>query len=104
MVKDSKENVKEQHFPEKYRKKLQTLAEGFMDTIDQLDTEEIKKRILTAEGNIYEIEYEKDNNEKFLKIKEEMQLISKPFAEAKTVETAKIKYCVYILTEKGVRI
>ena len=95
---------KDQHFPEKYRKKLQNFAEGFIDTVDQLDTEEIKKRILTAESNIYEIEYEKDNNQKIVQLKDELKNIMKPFSEAKGMETAKIKYCLFTLQSRGVNI
>ena len=104
----SKEVEKEQEvpgiFPQKYLKKLNNLSPEFIETIDGLDTEEIKKRIVSSENNIYEIEKEKDNNSEILRLKEELKLINGPFAEAKGLETAKIKYCLFTLSNRGVKI
>lgn len=96
--------MKENIFPEKYLKKLNSLATGYTDTIDGADTEEIKKKILSAENNIFEIDNEKDNNDKLKDLKAEIKKINGPFQEAKSLETAKIKYCLHILTNRGVNI
>jgi len=96
--------MKDKHFPEKYKKKLDNFAQGYMDNVDSSDTEEIKKLILSSERNLYEIEYEKDNNPKILKMKEDLKAEMSPFTEAKHTETAKIKYCLFTLEGRGVRI
>ena len=90
-------------FPKKYMTKLQNLATGFTDSMDAADTEEIKQRILTCENNLYEIETEKDTNPKYLDAKAKLKEITAPYGEAKGVETAKIKYCVWILNNRNVK-
>jgi hypothetical protein len=96
--------MKDKHFPEKYLKKLNELAAGYTDTVEGADTEEIKKFILSSERNLYEIENERDANEKLAKMKEDLKEATAPFAEAKGIETAKIKYCLFMLESRGVRI
>lgn len=96
--------MKEKHFPEKFKKKLDTFAEGFVENVEGANTDEIKKFILSSERNIYEIEYEKDNNEKLLKLKEDLKEATAPYSEAKSTETAKIKFCLFSLESRGVKI
>lgn len=96
--------MKDKHFPEKYLKKLNEYATGYTDTVEGADTEEIKKFILSSERNLYEIENERDANEKITKMKEDLKEATAPFAEAKSTETAKIKYCLFMLESRGVRI
>jgi hypothetical protein len=91
-------------FPQKYLKKLNEFAHGYVESAESATTEEIKKFILSSEQNIYEIENEKDNNANILKMKEDLKQATAPFTEAKTTETAKIKYCLYVLDGRGVRI
>lgn len=96
--------MKDKQFPEKHLKKLNEFAPGYVDTVGAADTEEIKKFILSSERNVYEIENEKDANEKIAKMKEELKEATAPFAEAKATEMAKIKLCLYTLSERGVRL
>lgn len=91
-------------FPKKYMKKLDMFAEGYVETVEGANTDEIKKFILSSEQNIYEIEYEKENNPEIIKMKEELKQVAGPFAEAKSTEMAKIKYCLYTLEGRGVKI
>lgn len=94
----------EVQFPQKYSKKLTQLAQGYMETVDGASTDEVKKFILTAERNLYEIEHEKENNPTLVKMKEDLKNEIAPFTESRGLETAKIKYCVYALTERGVKL
>lgn len=96
--------MKEASFPEKYMKKLNTLAQGFTDAVDTADVDEIKKKLLTAEKNVYEIENEKEANLKLSELKEKMKEITAPYRDARAVETAKVKYCVFSLQQRGVKI
>lgn len=91
-------------FPKKYLSKLKDFAPDHAEKIDQSDTNEIKKFILTSERNLYEIEIEKDNNEKLQQMKDELKEAMGPFTEAKSTETAKIKYCLFVLENRGVKI
>ncbi len=94
----------DKQFPNKYLTKLNNLAEGFVETAQAADTEELKKIILTSERNIYEIEYERDNNASIIKMKEELKEATAPFNEARGVETAKVKFALWTLENRGIQI
>lgn len=96
--------MKDKHFPEKFKKKLDMFADGFMANVEGANTDEIKKLILSSERNIYEIEYEKDNNEKLLKLKEELKESVAPYSEAKATENAKIKWCLFTLENRNIKL
>jgi hypothetical protein len=91
-------------FPKKYMKKLDDFAEGYVATAESANTEELKKFILLSEQSIYEIEHEIENNANLLKQKEELKNDMAPFTEAKQTEMAKIKFCLFTLESRGVRI
>lgn len=97
----AKEDVK---FPSKYMKKLDTFAPEYAETVDGAQTDEIKKFILSSENNIYDIEHEKENNAALLKLKEDLKEASAPYSEAKTTEMAKIKYCLWTLASRNVKL
>ena len=50
-------------FPSKYMKKIADLPD-FVDGINSMDTEQIKKKILECEGHLYEVDQAKQNDEK----------------------------------------
>ena len=91
-------------FPQKYKKKLNEFAQGYEESAEAATTDDIKKLILTAEQNIFEIEHEMDNNASLLKLKEDLKKDMAPFSEAKATEMAKIKFCLWVLDERGVKI
>jgi len=86
-------------FPDKFLKKL---PEGFADNMAAADTEELKSKILESERHIYEIDHERENNEELTRARENLKNISQPFRDAKATETAKIKYCLHVLQDRGV--
>jgi hypothetical protein len=96
--------MSEKQFPSKFKKKLETYAQGYSETVDSASTDEIKKFILTSERNIYEIENEKENNPKLVKMKEDLKSELAPFTEARGTEMAKIRYCLWTLENRGIRI
>lgn len=93
--------VQENSFPNKYMTKLNKLATGFTDGIDSADTEEIKRKILISERDIFESEQDKENNPKIKEAKEILKEMTDPYAEHKGLETAKIKYCLFVLQSRG---
>ena len=99
MSKDNQEVV----FPEKWAKVLKDLPE-FKDTADAASVEDLKKMIVTSEGNIYVIEQEKANDVKLNAAKELVRDHSAPYRQAINVQTAKIKYALFLLDEKGERV
>ena len=91
-------------FPKKYMKKLDMFANGYVETVEGADTNEIKKFILSSERNLYEIENEMAGNANLLKLKEDLKEATAPYSEAKSTETAKIKFCLFKLQERGIKI
>lgn len=90
--------TEEYHFPDKWLKKIQ----DWKETADAMDEEQLKKSIIDCEGNIYTIEKEKSADVKLKAAKEIVKEHSAPYNEAKSVQTAKIKYALYLLDNKGV--
>ncbi len=86
-------------FPKKYTNKL---PDDWADSINAMETEEIKKRILECENNIFEIEADLETNEFIVKAKEELKSLKEPFSEGKARENAKMKFCLFTLVERGV--
>lgn len=90
-------------FPEKWSKVLKSLPE-FKDTADAASVEDLKKIIVTSEGNIYTIEQEKEGDSKLNAAKALVKDYSEPHRDAIKAQTAKIKYAVFLLEGKGVEI
>ena len=87
-------------FPEKWAKVLKSLPE-FKDIADAAGVEDLKKIIYQCEGNIYTIDKEKDSDHKLNGAKELVKEYSGPYSDALKVQTAKIKYALFLLEGKG---
>ena len=87
-------------FPEKWLKVLKDLPE-FKDTADAASADDLKKIIVTSEGNIFTIEKEKESDTKLNAAKEVVKEFSAPYRDAIKVQTAKIKYALFLLDGKG---
>lgn len=90
-------------FPEKWNKIIDKLPE-FKDTAVAASVEDLKKIIVTCEGNIYTIDAEMAADVKLTSAKECVKEYSEPHRDALKVQTAKIKYAVYLLESKGVEL
>lgn len=88
-------------FPEKWAKVLKELPE-FKEIADASSTDDLKKIVVDCEGNIYTIEKEKENDNKLNAAKEMVSEYSAPYRDAVKVQTAKVKYALFLLEEKGV--
>ncbi len=77
------------------------LPADFADTVNAMSAEEINERILQAEGNIYKVEDDLATNEGILSAKEELKSMTGPYRDTKKMEAAKIKYCLWVLEERG---
>lgn len=87
-------------FPEKWNKVLKDLPD-FKESVDGMTPEDIKKIIIQSEGNLYTIDKEKDGDVKLNAARELVKEHSAPYRDAKKVQTAKIKYCLYVLENRG---
>jgi hypothetical protein len=87
-------------FPEKWAKILKDLPE-FKDTADAANVEDLKKIIITSEGNIFTIEGAQGADVKLSGAKELVKEMSGPYKDALKVQMAKIKYALFCLEGKG---
>lgn len=90
-------------FPAKWAKILKDLPE-FKETAESSSEEDLKKIILTCEGNIYTIEKEKSQDAKLNGAKELVKEYTAPYRDAMKVQTAKVKYALFLLENKGVEV
>ena len=97
----SKDNQDPVTFPDKWAKVLKDLPE-FKDTADAASADELKKIIVTCEGNIYTVEKEQEADVKLTAAKEMAKDLSAPYRDAKKVQMAKIQYALFLLEGKGV--
>lgn len=91
----------QKQFPEKYMKKIADLPD-FVGGIDSMDTEEIKRKVLECEAHICEIDDAKEQDGELNDAREKVKEFGKPYREGKALETAKIKYCMFVLESRGV--
>ena len=88
-------------FPEKWLKVIEKLPE-FKDTADAASVDDLKKIIITSEGNIYTTDQEMAADVKLTGAKEFVKQYSEPYRDAIKAQTAKIKYALFLLEGKGV--
>jgi len=88
-------------FPEKYTKILNKFAGEFVDGTASKTDEEIRKAILSAEAGMYEVEQAQDADTKLTAHKDMVKELSGPYRETKSIENAKIKYCIHLLESRG---
>ena len=88
-------------FPKKFMKKIADIPD-FVDGINSMDTDEIKKKILECEGNLYDVDNAKTADVELTQTREKAKELAKPYRETKGIETAKLQYCLYILESRGV--
>lgn len=99
----SKDDNSPTTFPNKWAKILKEIPE-FKDTADAASSDELKKIIISCEGNIYTIDKEKDMDSKLNGAKELVKEYSAPYRDALKVQMAKIKYALFLLDGKGVNL
>jgi hypothetical protein len=87
-------------FSDKWLKVLKDLPE-FKDTADAASVDDLKKIIITAEGNISNIEKEKEDDAKLNGAKEIIKELSAPYRDAIKAQTCKVKYALFLLDGKG---
>jgi hypothetical protein len=96
MAKEEKDN---KSFQQKY---LKHLDQTFVDAVEQMGSDDVKARVLTCEDNLYEIENAKEADGKLKDAKENVKKLSIAYTETKKVETAKLKFCLFTLQQRGI--
>jgi hypothetical protein len=84
------------------KKLLALLSDDFLETSAAMKNEELKRLVFEAESNIWTIEKAKNSDEELLKAKEHAKELAAPYKEAKSVQSAKIAYSLWLLEGRGV--
>lgn len=87
-------------FPAKWNKVLKDLPE-FKDIADAASADELKKIIVLSEGNVYNIEKEKEKDTKLNAAKEIVKEHAAPYRDALKTQRCKVNYCLFLLENKG---
>jgi hypothetical protein len=90
-------------FAKKWLKQLKDMPD-FKQTADAADTDELKKIIVMAEGNISTIEKSKDEDIKINGAKELIKDLSEPYRSGLKYQMTKIKYAIFLLEGRGVEV
>lgn len=85
-------------FPEKLKK----LLGGFTDEADAMSEADLRKIIVSSEGSISKAEKDKAEDVKLKAAKEKVKDFSLPYTETIKYQTAKIKYAVWLLENRGI--
>lgn len=88
-------------FSAKWYKVIEKLPE-YKETADAASADELKKIIVLCEGNVYTIEKEREEDTKLNAAKELVKEYSEPHRDAIKVQTAKVKYALFLLEGKGI--
>ena len=88
-------------FPKKYTKTLQS-EPNFTESANSMKEDELKKLILSCESDINEVEKAKEGDTQLAAAKENVKQYGASYRETKTLLTAKIKYALHVLEERGV--
>lgn len=88
-------------FPNKWYKVLSKFASDFTDAANGKSDDELRKEILKAESEIYNIEIAKAEDVKLSGAKDLIKELAAPYNESKSIETAKLKYAIYLLESRG---
>lgn len=86
-------------FPKKYSKNL---PDNYVDTVEGMNVDEIKEKIVVCETNIYECSQAKDNDDELKKQKEVCKEMAASYKETKTIENSKLQFLLWTLEERGV--
>ena len=86
---------------DKLKKKLEKTVPEFLDSVEGMGVEELKKQVMTCEKHIYEVDVGMENEEKLDAAKDIVKEFSAPYRETKTLQQNKIKYIMHLLQEKG---
>lgn len=88
-------------FPKKWANVLKNMPE-FKDIADAASAEELKRIIITAEGNIYTIDKDREEDVQLNAAKELCKQFGTIHKENEKAQMAKIKYALFLLDEKGI--
>lgn len=87
--------------PEKWAKIVAKMPE-FKETADAASVDDLKKIIVTCEGNIYTVNQDEAANVKLTAAREMAKELAEPYRDAKKAQQAKIQYALFLLENKGV--
>lgn len=88
----------EKEFPEKVRK---LLPADFEESVNAMQSNEIRQRILSCDETIHKNQEEMESDEKLAVLKKDVSLIVSGYREVDKVENAKKRFLIYTLQGRG---
>jgi hypothetical protein len=85
-------------FSKKWEKKL---PDGFKNTAESMNDDELKKKIVEFSKAINELEIELEADDKLIALKDEVKTVAAIYKEPIIESTACIKYAVWLLRNRG---
>jgi hypothetical protein len=98
MAKSKKDDIDiSDGFPNKWKK----LISHWTDTADGFSEEDLNKTIIDSEKAVSDTDRDIENDERLNALKEELKEVSGAYKDTMKVLNAKIRYCVYLLNQRG---
>ena len=86
-------------FPKKYYDVLKTSQT--MQDLDAMDEDGLRNSIVESENVLEQTAREIEANPDISKLKEDLKALTEGYREVKKFQTAKIKYALHVLEQKG---
>lgn len=84
-----------------FPKKWQKLLGAFEQDAQSLSDDELKKCIVDTSNKVSEVEDAQDNDPDLNAAKDQVKEISTPYKELIREQQAKVRYCVFLLKDRG---
>lgn len=83
------------------KKVLKQLPVQFADDVAGYDRDKLRNEIIKSEVSLHEVRVAEGNDEELTREKEKVKELAGPYRDAKKAQTAKIKYLLHLLDERG---
>lgn len=80
---------------------IDSFEQGLSSVIDNMDNDEIRKRIITSTANLLENERAQKDDDALARAKARYDTLKQPYADAKKFQGAIVKYAMLVLEERG---
>lgn len=83
------------------KKVLKALPTGYADDTAGFDNVRIREEIIKSEVALHEVRTCEGNDDELTREKEKVKELAGPYRDAQKAQTAKIKYLLHLLDERG---
>lgn len=83
------------------KKVLKQLPTQYADDVNGFDRDRLRGEIIKSEVALHEVRVAEGNDDELTREKEKVKELAGPYRDAKKAQTAKIKYLLHLLEERG---